>query len=86
MTRSMTQYLTDHKRAFRVAFDYLNAHFPPSMDDEYWTHAAEDIGEASKSTDNDPLTMELLVGVYNYLEKEYTLRRGQDEQTSDRNN
>ena len=86
MTRSMEQYATDHKRAFRVAFDYLNAHFPPSLDDEYWTHAATDIGEVSKNAGNDPPTMELLVGVYTYLEKEYTLRRRQDEQTSDRNN
>ena len=77
------QYVERHKRAFRAAFDYLNAHFPPVVNDEYWQKAAKDIGEVSSAA-RDPLAWELLLGVYKYLEQEYKLRRDLNEKTGDR--
>ena len=78
------EYVARHRKAFMVAFDYLNAHFPPTVEDGYWAKAAEDIGNASNEA-RDPLAWELLLGVYNYLEQEYKLRRDLNEKTCDRN-
>ena len=82
---SPEQYVSRHRRAFRVAFDYLNAHFPPTLDGEYWNRAAIDVGEACFAEGNDPLVTELLAGVYSYLSKEYKLRRDQVETAGNRN-
>lgn len=66
-------YMDRHKRAFRVAFDYLNAHFPP-RGEEYWVNALADLKDAH-DRNQDPLTDELLKGIYAYLETEYKVRR-----------
>ena len=74
------EYAAMHKAAFRVAFDFLNAHFPPGMDKEYWLKACDDITEASASMHGDVLTNNLLAAVYSYIESEYFLRRKAYEQ------
>lgn len=72
---SPEQYLARQKAAFRVAFDYLTAHFPPEEDDGWWENAAKDAEYATAVTaKHDELTMELILGVYNYLEKEWERR------------
>ena len=77
------EYIARHKKAFRIAFDFLNAHFPPIVDDEYWNKTAADLVPA-RGKDPDWLVDELLCAVYAYLEKEYKLRRNQDAETGDR--
>lgn len=68
------EYAKKHKTAFRVAFDFLNAHFPPGPDPEWWEHAAKDLSEAGTLNCDNELAMELLVGVYNYIETEWKRR------------
>ena len=77
------EYISRHKKAFRTAFDYLNAHFPPVVNDEYWIQGAQDAGQASDP--ENPLLEELLCAIYAYLEKEYKIRRDQNGETQDRN-
>lgn len=68
-------YVDRHKKAFRCAFDYLNAHFPPESEPEWWERAAKDVSEASISNGENKLVTGLLLGVYDYLEDEWKLRR-----------
>lgn len=69
------EYATRHKKAFRVAFDYLNAHFPPGTEDDWCVQMARDGSQAYADGGFDPLQLELLVGVCNYLEKEWRKRQ-----------
>ena len=64
-----------HRKAFRVTFDYLTAHFPPGMDAEWWQKAWDDLTEAGKQAGEGKLAIGLLVTVYEYLEHEFKLRR-----------
>ena len=68
------QYALVHQKAFRTAFDFLNAHFPPAENDEWWLKMAEDCGTASASA-NSPLATELLTGVVNYINNEFMRRK-----------
>jgi hypothetical protein len=68
------EYAKAHQKAFRIAFDFLNTHFPPGEDDEWWIQSAKDVGIASDSSGNNVLAMELLNGVMNYLGQEYKRR------------
>ena len=45
----MTQEQLRAKRAFRIAFDFLNAHLPVVGGEEYWLKTAEDVGEACRA-------------------------------------
>ena len=73
-------YLAKHKTAFRIAFDFLNSHFPPGESTDWWEQTAKDAEYAHVVTaDREPLATELLLGVYNYLEKEWKKRYGQTE-------
>ena len=56
------------KRAFRVAFDFFQAHFPPTMDETYWVKTAEDLGAACAALDSDPLGVDLLAAAWLRLE------------------
>lgn len=69
------QYAAVHKAAFRSAFDFLNAHFPPGMEPEFWLKACDDIAKASEAAHGDVLTNNLLAAVYDYIESEYKIRR-----------
>lgn len=69
------EYVQRHKDAFRCAFDYLNTHFPPGTDPDWWDQAGRDLSAASISQEENKLIINLLVGVYNYIEDEYKLRR-----------
>ena len=39
----MTQEQLQAKRAFRIAFDFLNAHLPVEGGEGYWLKTAEDL-------------------------------------------
>lgn len=65
----MTQEQLRAKRAFRIAFDFLNAHLPVAGGEDYWLKTAEDLGEACRAADNDPLAVDLLAAGYGFLER-----------------
>ena len=65
----MTQEQLRAKRAFRIAFDFLNAHLPVVGGEEYWLKTAEDVGEACRAADSDPLAVDLLAAGYGFLER-----------------
>lgn len=75
------EYYAMHQKAFRTAFDFLNKHFPPGTDPSWWYTAAADVTEASMNAGDSKLAVELLTGVYNYLDYEYKKRRDSHEET-----
>jgi len=63
----MNQYNALHKAGFRIAFDFLNAGFPPASSDEYWDMLAK---LAQKRADDNPdnrLIRHLLPAIIDYL-------------------
>lgn len=68
-------YAKQHQKAFRTAFDFLTKHFPPGDGAEWWKQAAKDCSVASIAAEEDPLAIELLTAVMNYLGDEYKKRR-----------
>ena len=69
------EYAKSHKQAFRVAFDFLNTHFPPCTEPDWWDNTAKDLSDVSVASGEDDLTIQLLLGVMNYLNEEYKQRR-----------
>ena len=76
------EYAKAHQKAFRTAFNFLNAHFPPGETDEWWLQTAQDGALATEESSSEPLTVQLLIGVTNYLGEEYK-RRYQSEKADD---
>ena len=74
------EYARLHQKAFRCAFDFLNEHFPPGEDPEWWDKTAKDCSAASIAFGENILVMELLNAVMDYLGQEYR-RRNQDGKT-----
>lgn len=58
---------TNHKHAFREAFEFLKAFFPPRWDEDYWTKAAEDILKRYETDPDNPLMMPMLCWMMDYL-------------------
>lgn len=56
-----------HKTAFRVAFDFLQAHYPPENTREYWLTTVRALGTVSDQYINNELCQRLLSGVIEYL-------------------
>lgn len=71
------EYARSHQRAFRCAFDFLNAHFPPCDTPGWWEETAKDASLAADAEKNDLLATKLIIGVFDYLEHECKLRREQ---------
>ena len=65
----MTQEQLQAKWAFRIAFDFLNAHLPVAGGEDYWLKTAEDLGKACRAADSDPLAVDLLAAGYGFLER-----------------
>lgn len=78
--QSPEEYAKLHQRSFRVAFDFLTSHFPPGQDPDWWLQAAKDVSAASILSGENKLVVELLAGVYEYLDYEYKRRRDQNGQ------
>jgi hypothetical protein len=76
------EYAKSHQKAFRIAFDFLNAHFPPSEDEEWWKQTAKECADASVASGETTIVIELLTAIMNYLGKEYK-RRYQDGKVDD---
>ena len=63
-----------HQKSFRTAFDFLNKHFPPGKDPEWWIQTVKDCDDASILAGENKLVIGLLGGVIDYLEDEYKRR------------
>ena len=72
---SPEEYIQRHKLAFRCAFDFLNEHFPPGEDAEWWLKATRELKAASIEHGEDRLLNGLLLGVFEYIYDEYEIRR-----------
>lgn len=70
------EYAKLHQKAFRCAFDFLNEHFPPQQEEEWWIKTAKECSAASVAFGETPLVLELLTAIMNYLGDEYKRRYG----------
>ena len=68
------EYAKAHQKAFRTAFDFLKNHFPPGSSEEWWLKLATDSGDVCAMCGEDPLTVQLVSGVINYLDHECKTR------------
>lgn len=68
------EYAKLHQKAFRCAFDFLNAHFPPEDTDEWWIKTAQDCSAASIAFGETEIVICLLNAIMDYLGKEYHRR------------
>lgn len=69
-------YAKQHKEAFRYAFNFLNLHFPPCNDEDWWLQLVRDASASSIEAGENTLVIELLIAVCNYLEIERKRRYG----------
>lgn len=69
------EYLAYHKLVFRITFDFLNTHFPPQDDQEWWKQLSIDMSNASDKAKGGKLTNGILLAIGDYLEEEYKKRR-----------
>ena len=70
------EYAKIHQKAFRCAFDFLNEHFPPQQDEEWWIKTAKECSAASAAFGETDIVLELLTAIMNYLGLEYNRRYG----------
>lgn len=61
------EFEATHKKAFRVAFDYLHACFPPTRDEAYWEAAVRKMVKLVDDNQDNLLVKNLCLGVYDYL-------------------
>ena len=64
---TIAAFQTQHKQAFRIAFDFLNACFPPTREETYWESTVELFKHRLEDNRFNPLVKHLLLGAYNYL-------------------
>ena len=69
------EYAKLHQKAFRCAFDFLNEHFPPEDDEEWWLKTTRDCSAASVAFGETDIVTELLTAVMNYIGHEYHRRK-----------
>ena len=72
------EYATYHKMVFRAMFDFLNAHFPPQDDPEWWKKLSEDLSATSDKAKGGPLVNGILLAISDYLEEEWKKRKDAD--------
>lgn len=70
------EYAKIHQKAFRCAFDFLNEHFPPQQEEEWWLKTAKECSAASAAFGENVLVIGLLNGIMDYLGDEYKRRYG----------
>lgn len=56
-----------HQAAFRAAFDFLEAFYPPRDDEEYWLKAANECGIVAAEHDGNPLIIPMMITMMDYL-------------------
>lgn len=57
------------RKGFRIVFDFFEAHFPPTMTDEYWYKVDEDLGKVCEACGSDEFTLDLLCAAWQELER-----------------
>lgn len=75
------EYAAYHKLVFRTMFDFLNEHFPPQDDPDWWIKFSQDMSVASDKVKGGPLADGMLLAIGNYMEEEFKKRRVSNEQT-----
>ena len=70
------QYYKLHQQAFRIAFDFLNEHFPPEHFPEWWERTANDVTLIGNQYGENPAVPHLIAAMFEYLEE--TDRRRQE--------
>lgn len=73
------EYARTHQKAFRCAFDFLNEHFPPEKDPDWWINTAKDCSAASVAFGETPIVIALLNAIMDYLNEEYKRRYGSEQ-------
>lgn len=64
-----------HQAAFRAAFNFLEAYYPPRDDEEYWLKVAEECGRAADELYGNPLIIPMMVAMVDYLEAVWKERK-----------
>ena len=80
------EFEATHKKAFRVAFDYLHACFPPTRDEAYWEAAIKKLAKLVDDNQDNLLVKNLCLGVYDYLGeivKDLPVEQKEDEGTNE---
>lgn len=75
MILTPAEYVQQHRDSFRIAFDFLNSHFPPDDSLSWWEQTAKDASESSIKAAENKLVIGLLIGIMDYLEDEWRQRR-----------
>lgn len=65
-----------HQAAFRAAFDFLEAYYPPRDDEEYWLKVAEECGSVADELYGNPLIIPMMITMMDYLGEVWKERRG----------
>ena len=72
------EYAAYHKMVFRAMFDFLNAHFPPQDNPDWWIKLSEDLSMASYNAKGGTLVDGMLSAIADYLEEECRKRKEAD--------
>lgn len=72
------EFAAYHKHIFRVCFDFLNAHFPPGNDPEWWEQLGRDVAHTGTEHGGGALLIGMLVAIMEYLDAIYKERRKTD--------
>ena len=75
------EFAAYHKLIFRVVFDFLNEHFPPGNDPEWWEQLSKDVSITGTKYGGGQLLIGMLVAVMEHLEEIYKERRKTDAET-----
>ena len=62
-------YAAIHKQAFRIAFDFLNEHFPPEHTPEWWEKTANDVTLIGNMYGENRAAVRLVGAMFEYLEE-----------------
>lgn len=65
-----------HQAAFRAAYDYLEAFYPPRDDEEYWYKVSESAGNIASKHKGNPLIVPIMLAMLKYLEDVWREKRG----------
>ena len=68
-------YAAMHKQAFRIAYDFLNDHFPPEHDPNWWDKTMGDVSLIGNMYGENKLVVCLITALIEYLSEEDERRR-----------
>jgi len=74
-TPSPGTYAAIHKQAFRIAYDFLNEHFPPEHDPDWWTKTMNDVSLIGNMYGENKLVVYMITALVEYLTEEDERRK-----------